>query len=345
MKFKWSRRPALAFLLIIAAPAGFPAAAETTAPAYRPSAAVPVETISFDWRDAKRDRAVPVKIYFPKTAAGRFPVIVFSHGLGGSRTSYEYLGRYWAGHGYVAVHLQHLGSDSAVWQDGGMKDALANMRRAAANLANATNRPLDVSFAIDQLEKLNRAESPLHDRLELSRIGMAGHSFGAFTTLAIAGEVFVTPGGGEISFADPRVKAAVAMSSPVPARRATLDQAFGRIQIPCLHLTGTEDFSPIGETRPEERRVPYDHIRGADQVLVIFRGANHMTFSGVARPAAHETEEVFKKLICESSTAFWDAYLKNDVAAKTWLTGAGFKTELGAEGTVEEKLPLTESAR
>jgi predicted dienelactone hydrolase len=218
------------------------------------------------------------------------------------------------------------------------------MRQAAANLQNASNRPLDVSFAIDQLEKLKQSDSPLRHRLDLSRIGMAGHSFGAFTTLAVAGEVFVTPDGREISFADPRVKAAVAMSSPVPARKATFDQAFAKIKIPCLHLTGTEDYSPIGETRPEERRVPFDHIRGADQFLVIFQGANHMTFSGNSRPAARGQEEIFKKLICESSTAFWDAYLKNDAAAKNWLTGEGFKGALGKEGTFEEKLPPAKSA-
>jgi predicted dienelactone hydrolase len=73
-----------------------------------------VETISFDWHDKARDRDVPVKLHYPKTGAGPFPVIIFSHGLGGSRDGYEYLGRHWASHGYVSVHLQHKGSDTAV---------------------------------------------------------------------------------------------------------------------------------------------------------------------------------------------------------------------------------------
>src|ERR1700722_18408724 len=75
-----------------------------------------VDFVRHEWRDAKRERTVPVKIYFPKTGEGPFPVIIFSHGLGGSREGYEYLGRYWASHGYVSVHLQHAGSDSAVWR-------------------------------------------------------------------------------------------------------------------------------------------------------------------------------------------------------------------------------------
>src|SRR5437762_9936135 len=75
-----------------------------------------VEVLRYDWLDKKRQRKEPVKIYFPKTADGPFPIIIFSHGLGGSREGYEYLGRYWASHGYVSVHVQHLGSDNAVWQ-------------------------------------------------------------------------------------------------------------------------------------------------------------------------------------------------------------------------------------
>ena len=73
-----------------------------------------VETASFDWTDAARNREVPVKIYYPKDGAGTCPLIVFSHGLGGSREGYEYLGRHWASHGYVSVHVQHKGSDTEV---------------------------------------------------------------------------------------------------------------------------------------------------------------------------------------------------------------------------------------
>jgi predicted dienelactone hydrolase len=292
----------------------------------------PVEILRDNWHDAKRDRDVPVKIYFPKSGDGPFPVIIFSHGLGGSREHYEYLGQFWAAHGYVSVHVQHAGSDSNVWQGRPMNEAMPDMRKAV-NLENAVNRPKDIAFAIDRLEKLNAENPALKHRLDLSRVGAAGHSFGAFTTLAVAGEVFVSPRG-DISFADSRVKAAIAMSSPVPSNPATYDEAFSKIKIPCFHMTGTEDFSPIGDTRPEQRRIPFDHISGADEFLLTFKGGDHMVFSG---RSANASEEQFKKLICESSLAFWEAYLKGDAAAKKWLA-MDFRGTLGAYGTFEEKL-------
>ncbi len=297
-----------------------------------------VATVKYDWVDAKRDRKVPVKIYYPQTGSGPFPVIIFSHGLGGSRDGYEYLGRFWAGHGYVSVHLQHLGSDSSLLKDVPASEWMDTLRNSVANLENARNRPLDVTFAIDEVIKMNQNDPVLKKRLDLDHIGMAGHSFGAFTTLASIGEVFVTPAGEEKSAGDPRIKAAIAMSSPVPQKKDQYDLAFSKIKVPCFHMTGTLDNSPIGETKAAERRVPFDHTKGVDHFLVIFKDGDHMIFSGRLRRQASEKDPLFQKLICQSSTAFWDAYLRNDVRAKAWLTGNGFETALYGNGTFEKKL-------
>jgi dienelactone hydrolase len=295
-----------------------------------------VEFIRFDWHDAKRDRTVPVKVYYPRTGAGPFPVVMFSHGLGGSREGYEYLGRHWASKGYVSVHLQHPGSDDGVWRDAGAGDKMSAMRRAAADPRNSINRPQDVSFAIDQLEKLNQETSPFQRKLDLERIGAAGHSFGAFTTLAIAGQVFAPGLNRARALADPRVKAAIPMSAPVPADKRRLEEVYAKIKTPCLHMTGTLDSSPIGNTKPEERRLPFDHANGADQFLITFKDGDHMIFSGRGRLPANVKDGEFQKLICASSTAFWDAYLKGNAKAKVWLRN-DFKAILGKAGTFEVK--------
>src|SRR3990167_3541328 len=58
----------------------------------------------------------PVRVFVPG-GKGAFPVILFSHGLGGSREGNRFLGEHWARRGYVAVFLQHPGSDTGVWKD------------------------------------------------------------------------------------------------------------------------------------------------------------------------------------------------------------------------------------
>ena len=330
---------AYVLILQVALPSSLRAAAEKTvgrSEAFVAAGKCAVATVAYDWTDDARKRDVPVKIYYPKTGDGPFPVIVMSHGLGGSRDGYEFLGRHWASHGYVSVHVQHRGSDSEVWK--GTAQPMQALRRAAANPANAVNRPADVTFAINQVEKMNTDEGPLHGRLDLKRVGAAGHSFGAHTTLAVAGQVFVTPWGKGIGAADPRVKAAIPMSAPVPQRKETLDRAYGAIKIPCLHMTGTKDDSPIGETAAKDRRLPFDHSKGPGQYLIVFNGGDHMIFSGRGRLLGNRRKDArFQELIRGASTAFWDAYLKGDAAAKAWLADGEFKAAMGGDGTLEVK--------
>src|SRR4051794_3085103 len=107
----------LLFRLCLLLPFPYPCPAAT---AYQPHAnPVRVTSVTTEWTDAKRNRKVPAKIYFPASLPAASPVVIFSHGLGGSREDYAYLGQYWASCGYITVHLQHLGSDSTLWQDTG----------------------------------------------------------------------------------------------------------------------------------------------------------------------------------------------------------------------------------
>jgi hypothetical protein len=102
-------------------------------------------------------------------------------------------------------------------------------------------------------------------------------------------------------------------------------------------MTGTRDTSPIGDTRPEDRRVPFDHINGADQFLITFKNGDHMIFSGRGPlRVGVEKDELFQKLIRASSTAFWDACLRGDGKAKDWLM-QDFERVLGGEGVFEKK--------
>jgi dienelactone hydrolase len=286
-----------------------------------------VSVTDYAWFDSQRGRAVPARVYCPSGSSERFPAIVFSTGLGRSRDDCAYLGRHWASCGYVAVHVQHKGSDNDARQ--GSLRPRKELQREFYDPQNIRNRPLDAIFVIDQLERLLRDGSPVGDRLDLDRIGVAGHDFGAQTAMALAGQVLP----GQLAFAEPRVRAVVAMSAPVPLGQVPLDVAYGDVSRPCLHITGTADNSLVATTRASQRRLPFDHTAGADQYLLTFCGADHLMYTGNgARDAA------FQRLIAECSTAFWDAYLKDDAPARAWLAEEGINTHLGAAGWVEKKL-------
>ena len=81
--------------------------------------------------DQERDRDIPVRIYLPARTSPQ-PVVLFSPGLGGARENYAYIGEHWAARGYVAVVLQHPGSDDSVWKDKSPEEARMAMREAAS---------------------------------------------------------------------------------------------------------------------------------------------------------------------------------------------------------------------
>jgi hypothetical protein len=103
-------------------------------------------------------------------------------------------------------------------------------------------------------------------------------------------------------------------------------------------MTGTKDSSPIGETRPEDRRIPFDHTSNAEEFLVIFKDGDHMVFSGRGGMRGAEKDALFQTYIRMSSIAFWDGYLKGEEKGREWLVGDGFETSLGADGTFEKKV-------
>jgi hypothetical protein len=292
-----------------------------------------IVSIDHVWYDAHRGRSVPVRIYYPKTDSNleQFPVIVLSTGLGRSLDDCDYLGHHWARCGYVSVHVQHKGSDIDVRR--GTIRPKKELQKAFYDSQNIRNRPLDIIFVIDQLERMQRESDSLANRCDLTRIGVSGHDFGAQTVLGLAGQVLP----GQLVLTEPRVKAVVAMSSPVPLGQVPLDVAYGNISRPCLHITGTADNSIVGTTQASQRRLPFDHVTGADQYLVTFYGSDHLVYSGHRRPA-NAYDATFQRLIAECSTVFWDAYLKDNVGAKEWLASDSLRNHLSGAGWAEKKL-------
>lgn len=283
-----------------------------------------VEVVLGAWHDGDRDRDVPYKIYYAPDAAGARPVVVFSHGLGGSRENNRFLGVHWSARGYVAVFLQHPGSDESVWKNqapGAGYRALAG----AANLQNLQLRIADVPAVLDQLEAWNKAPgNELAGRLDLMRVGMSGHSFGGITTQAVSGQTFPFPGKGVPSGPEARIKASV-IFSPSSPRLGSAKTAFASVKVPWLLMTGTEDTSPIGDISLESRLAVFPALPPGDKFELVLDGAQHSAFGDRPLPGdrANSRNPNHHRAIEAISTAFWDTYLRKDPAARAWLNGDG----------------------
>ncbi|HEX3659730.1 MAG TPA: hypothetical protein VHV55_28340 [Pirellulales bacterium] len=173
---------------------------------------------------------------------------------------------------------------------------------------------------LDQLERWNKTTGhELAGRLDLSRVGMSGHSFGAVTTQAVSGQTF--PIGGR--FTDKRIKAAVAMSPNAP-RQGDAKQAFGSVAIPWMLLTGTRDEAPIGKATVESRLAVFPALPPGGKYELVLDRAEHSAFSDRPLPGDVEARNPnHHRAILALTTAFWDAYLNNNPEAKSWLDGDG----------------------
>lgn len=306
------------------------------AASYPTTRPVPISSKELTWHDAARNRDVPVKIYSPKEIASPVPVIVFSHGLGGSREGYSYFGEYMASLGYVVVHMTHIGTDSSVINSIGT--ARQDLAKTTLDPRSTLNRIQDVKFTLDQVEKANAKGGLFEGKLDLKNIGIAGHSYGSLTTMIAAGEKFVMPGGREISMPDPRIKAALAMSSPAPREEKNYAAAYKEIKIPVFHMTGTQDDSPIGDTSAAERRVPFDNTKNAEAWLLTLKDGDHKVFGGrvTMESRMNDREKAQHEIIKNFAAAFFDQHLKGSESAKKWLNESG-KTYLGEGGKLEHK--------
>lgn len=285
-----------------------------------------------EWVDLSRGgRVVPYKIYRPEHMdAPSYPVVVWSHGLGGLRDGAGFLGRYLAARGYVHVHIQHLGTDDALWR-GMPGHPWDNIRKATIPWETVRNRYLDVPFALDQIAKL------YDGRLDFSRLGMSGHSFGALTTQVIAGQLAGREAPEDLS--DPRIKSGI-LYSPVPAFRHQLGgrDVYAPISKPLLHMTGTEDTSPVEGFGHEKRLEVFEGAGHADQHLFILNGADHMVYNG-SRGQLESYDDIGKHqdMIAHVAHAWWEATLNNNKVAKDWLDGQGVQEWLASEGTYSRR--------
>ncbi|MDR0869336.1 MAG: hypothetical protein LBN39_00940 [Planctomycetaceae bacterium] len=298
-----------------------------------------VRSMSFYWRDISRNRTLPVKIVYPAAnteqvpplTSDKLPVVVFSHGIGGSNQCCSYLGTAWAARGIITVHIQHPGSDENIWK--GKVRILNEFKKSFARNGSGRTRAEDIRFVLDRLKQFSEEDETLGARMDLNRIGAGGIDLGALAAMLVAGQV--PPDSGK-SLYDERVKAVVVMSPPVRHTGQTFQDAFAKVKVPALFITGTEDDGIVGPTTAAERRIPFDAMRGNDRYLVTFQGAGHRIYGGRIFSLQARNDEKFQMLIIRASSTFLEAELKNNAEAEQVLNGFGLRSVLGGTALVEQ---------
>ena len=293
-----------------------------------------IETLTGVWTDAARNREVPWLMRLPVAKAPPAPMVVYSHGLGGSREGGARLSARLASHGYAVAHLQHAGSDVAIW--GGVRPQIDRIDRGAlarqvADPRVSVARFADVPFAVGRIRAM--AGEALAGRLDTTRMAMAGHSFGALTTQVAAGQIF--PGGASLPV--DAFSAFVAMS-PSGDRAGNDRAAFARITRPFMCLTGTQDSFALNAavTSAADRLRVYAALpKDTPAVQVVLTDGDHFVFDGRILTGAPRPGDARQQAIIDASVlAFLDAMLREVRAARAFLRD-GLARAAGADARID----------
>jgi predicted dienelactone hydrolase len=302
---------------------------------------------SIDRFDFARDGQEPLRctVRFPLAEAEstqRFPLVIFSHGMGGSSNAFTDLTTLLAGHGYVVVLPNHADSVALRREKGEDATEILRNPRGYTRKVDPIGRVDEIKLIIDNLGLLEEAAAELRDRqgngrIDRDQIGMAGHSAGAMTSQLVCGvrARYFDRDRGERprdaltlrSFADERVKAGVLVSGQGTTSRLFTNDSWQHTEIPLLVLAGSRDTSPASDENPQSRRHPFEKSRGRalggpPAYLIFIDGATHSSYQGptkFAKLMRDDIDDAEANLIADITATgvltFLDAYLKQDPEA------------------------------
>ncbi|WP_411679437.1 alpha/beta hydrolase family protein [Clostridium thailandense] len=190
-----------------------------------------------------------------KLLEGGFPLVIISHGSGGSHLLYRTISTYLAKNGFIVAMVEHYGNNR-------------NNNELENTEDNLILRPKHISLTIDKL----LSDNFFGKHIIGDKIAVIGHSMGGYTALALAGGVPRTREGKKIETTpDPRIKVIVLLAPGAGWFMNGLDN----VTIPILALTAEHDpITPSWNTETVLKSIP-------DESLVTFRqvtNAGHFSF-------------------------------------------------------------------
>jgi predicted dienelactone hydrolase len=270
-------------------------------------------------RDYKRDRTIPIDLYWSRATQG--PLVVLSHGFGADRRFLSYLARHLASHGLTVVAVEHPASNVA-WLTSSVEQS-----SSLPSLLPATefiDRPKDVSFVLDRLSTLDRLSVNLSGKLNTEEVTIIGHSLGGYTALALAGAkpnlkrlrkfcddpnpVVFSPADllqcnaadlpdKPFDLQDDRIQQAIILN-PMMGRLfdgATLAQ----VQIPTLMVASTDDtITPA----VSQQFLPYTQLTNNRKYLLTAIGGTHLSIGDPTNLNRSLTQSIFARERSETET-------------------------------------------
>ena len=293
---------------------------------------------------------IPADIYIPTLRGqlqGNRPTVIISHGLGSDRTSYAYLGEHLASHGFIAITVEHPGSNAEQ-----INALLVGQSADVVPNEEFIDRPQQISTLLDYLENADNQYSNL---IDFTQVGLVGQSFGGYTALALAGaaidfnvlakscppsslslnaSLLLQCQAGQLtntnqttlSLRDERVKTAIAIN---PITSVLFGQeSLGQMTTPTMVVSsGADTVAPA----LQEQLVPFTWLTQPERYLLLMRQGTH--FSTIAETGSESFDlpdeiigpdpELAQAYLKATSLAFLTTHLTSNNTYQPLLTADG----------------------